>query len=58
MRSRSDDGALWTVVNRCRGGWVVHGWCVTKGFWFTMRHFKRHRRALIYAAEKSGELIE
>jgi hypothetical protein len=49
---------MWTMVSRCRGGWVVHGWCVAKGFWFTIRHFKRQRPAAAFAAEKAAEMIE
>ena len=49
---------MWTMVSRCRGGWAVHGWCLTKGFWFTMRHFRRQRLAVAFATEKSADLIE
>ena len=58
MRSRSEGMAICTVVNRCRGGWVVRGWCVTKGFWFSMRHFRQRRPALAFAAVKSAGMIE
>lgn len=40
------------------GGWLVRGWCVSKGFWFRVRHFRKEEAAVAFAVQLSEQFLE